>query len=63
MIQTLSEIVLLNRGCLVKDIVWGDILSVEVDEIDEDHRKLVNIFHILNHSVAEGNSPDYLVVV
>ena len=34
----------------MKDIVWCDILSVEVDEIDEDHRKLLNIYNILNHS-------------
>jgi len=47
----------------VKDIVWGDILSVAVDEIDEDHRKLVSIFNILNHSVIEGESPDYLAAV
>lgn len=47
----------------MKDIVWGDVLSVAVDEIDEDHRKLVNIFNILNHSVAEGEQPDYLAAV
>jgi hemerythrin len=44
----------------VKDIVWGDILSVGIDEIDEDHRKLVGIFNILNHAVQEGESPEYL---
>lgn len=47
----------------MKDIVWSDILSVEVDEIDEDHRKLVNIFNILNHAVTEGESPEYLAAV
>jgi hemerythrin len=47
----------------VKDIVWSDVLNVAVDEIDEDHRKLVNIFNILNHSVAKGESPDYLAAV
>jgi hemerythrin len=47
----------------VKDIVWGQILSVGVDEIDEDHRKLVNIFNILNHAVMEGGSSDYLAAV
>jgi hemerythrin len=47
----------------VKDIVWSDILSVEVDEIDEDHRKLVNIFNILNHAVTEGESREYLAAV
>lgn len=47
----------------MKDIVWGKILSVGIDEIDEDHRKLVNIFNILNHSVMEGASPDYLAAI
>jgi len=44
----------------VKDIVWGEILSIGVDEIDEDHRKLVTIFNILNHAVVEGAAPEYL---
>ena len=47
----------------MKDLAWSQILSVEVDEIDEDHRKLVNIFNILNHSVMEGESTDYLAAV
>ena len=44
-------------------MVWGYVLSVEVDEIDEDHRKLIDIFNILNHAVTEGESPDYLAAV
>ena len=44
----------------MKDIVWDEILSVGVDEIDEDHRKLVNIFNSLNHSVMAEESSDYL---
>ena len=44
----------------MKDIVWDKILSVGVDEIDDDHRKLVNIFNILNHSVMAEESSDYL---
>jgi len=47
----------------VKDIVWSDVLSVEVDEIDEDHHKLVDIFNTLNHAVKEGESPEYLAAV
>ncbi|HOP18022.1 MAG: hemerythrin family protein [Gammaproteobacteria bacterium] len=47
----------------MKDIVWGQVLSVEVDEIDEDHRKLVAIFNILNHAMEENASPDYLAAV
>ncbi len=44
----------------MKDIVWDNILSIGVDEIDEDHRKLIHIFNILNHAVAEKESPEYL---
>ena len=44
----------------MKDIAWSEILSVGVDEIDEDHRKLVSIFNVLNRSVMEVESPDYL---
>ena len=44
----------------MRDLVWGEILSVGVDEIDEDHRKLIRIFNILNHAVMEGESPEYL---
>jgi hemerythrin-like metal-binding protein len=44
----------------VKDIVWSKILSIGVEEVDEDHRKLVSIFNTLNHAVGEGESPEYL---
>jgi hemerythrin len=47
----------------VKDLVWDNILSVGIEEIDEDHRRLVNLFNILNHSVTEGDAPDYLEAV
>jgi hemerythrin-like metal-binding protein len=47
----------------MKDLKWGKILSVGVEEIDEDHRKLVEIFNVLNHAVAEDESPDYLRAV
>ena len=47
----------------MKDLEWGELLSVDVDEIDEDHRKLINIFNILNHALVEGESPDYLAAV
>jgi hemerythrin-like metal-binding protein len=49
-----------DRRGIVRDLVWGKILSVGVDEIDEDHRKLIHIFNILNHSVTAGESPEYL---
>lgn len=47
----------------MQDIVWSSILTVGVDEIDDDHRKLVGIFNILNHAVTEGESPEYLAAV
>ena len=47
----------------MKDIVWSDVLSIGVDEIDEDHRRLVDIFNVLNHAVAEGDSREYLTAI
>ena len=47
----------------MKDLVVDHILSVGVDEIDDDHRKLVSLFNMLNHSIAEGDAPDYLQAV
>ena len=47
----------------MKDLAWSNILSIGVDEIDEDHRRLLDIFNILNHSVTEGATPDYLIAV
>jgi hemerythrin-like metal-binding protein len=47
----------------MKDIVWSEILSIGVDEIDDDHRKLVNIFNVLNHAVLEHASHDYLAAI
>jgi hemerythrin len=47
----------------VKDIVWNHNLSVEVDEIDDDHRRLVKLFNLLIHSVMDGESPEYLAAV
>jgi len=44
----------------MKDIAWSKILSVGVEEIDEDHRKLVGIFNELNRAVTGGESPEYL---
>ena len=47
----------------MKDLAWGDILSVGIDEIDDDHRKLVNLFNIVNHSVTQGDAPEYIEAV
>ena len=47
----------------MRDISWDKVLSVEFDEIDEDHRKLIGIFNTLNHALTEEESPDYLVAV
>ena len=44
----------------MSDLIWDATLSVEVDEIDEDHRRLVDLFNLLNHAVEEGEAPDYI---
>jgi len=47
----------------VKDLVWDSGLSVHVKEIDEDHRRLVDLFNILTHSVVEGDAANYIEAV
>ena len=47
----------------MKDLVWDNVLSVGLHEIDEDHRNLVKIFNILNRSLSKGESPEYLAAV
>jgi len=48
---------------LMKDLIWDKTLSVEVKEIDEDHRKLLELFNILNHAVVEGDATNYIEAV
>jgi hemerythrin-like metal-binding protein len=47
----------------VTDLLWGETLSIEIDEIDEDHRRLIELFNILNHAVEEGDTEDYVGAV
>ena len=47
----------------MKDLVWDSGLSVHVKEIDEDHRRLVDLFNILTHSVVEGDAANYIEAV
>ena len=47
----------------MKELVWNNTLSVEVQEIDEDHRRLVDLFNILNRAVEEGDAADYIAAV
>jgi hemerythrin-like metal-binding protein len=47
----------------MKDLVWDKTLSVDVPEVDDDHRRLVDLFNLLNHSVAEGEKQEYIEAV
>lgn len=47
----------------MKDLIWDNTLSVDVKEIDEDHRKLVELFNILSHAVTEGSASNYIDAV
>jgi hemerythrin len=47
----------------VKNISWDDSLDVDVEEINDDHHKLVNLFNILSQAVEEGDTIDYVDAV
>jgi hemerythrin-like metal-binding protein len=44
----------------MKDLVWDETLSVDVPEIDEDHRRLVDLYNLLKHAVTAGESKEYI---
>lgn len=47
----------------MKDLIWDNSLSVDIKEIDEDHRKLLDLFNILNHSLKNGDAANYIEAV
>ena len=47
----------------MKALNWDKLLSVQVDEVDDDHRRLVELFNILIRSVDDGDSPEYIEAV
>ena len=51
------------REVIMKDLVLDSILTVGIEEIDDDHSKLINLFNILNHSTTEGAATDYVGAV
>ena len=52
-----------NKRLIMKDIEWDQFFSVGIEEIDDDHRLLVNLCNMLNHSVKEGAGKDYVGAV
>ena len=43
----------------MKELDWDSSLNVGVDEIDDDHRRMVKLFNLLAHAVSNGDEPDY----
>lgn len=41
----------------MKTLTWDESLSVEVAEIDEDHRRLVELFNLLSGALSEAAEP------
>lgn len=42
---------------------WDESLSVQIEEVDEDHRRLFELFNILSHSVEGEDEPNYVEAV
>jgi hemerythrin-like metal-binding protein len=47
----------------VKDLLWDKSLSIDVDEVDEDHRRLVDLFNLLVHALEDGEAANYIEAV
>ena len=44
----------------MKKINWDESLSVGVEQIDADHRRLVDLFNLLSEAVAQQEAPLYI---
>ncbi|MBK1618279.1 hypothetical protein CKO42_07450 [Lamprobacter modestohalophilus] len=44
----------------MKDLLWDKTLSVDVPEIDQDHRRLLELFNRLGHAVEDGEPQAYV---
>ncbi len=42
---------------------WDRLLSVEVEEIDADHRRLIELFNLLAHAAGERREADYIAAL
>lgn len=47
----------------MKDLEWDKSLSVDVPEIDQDHRRLLELFNRLGHAVEDGAPRTYVIAV
>lgn len=47
----------------MKDLIWDNTLSVQVQEIDDDHSKLVNLFNLLTHAINDNESSAYIEAI
>ena len=47
----------------MKELTWDESLSVQIEEVDDDHRKLVDLFNMLNRSIMEGDAKNYIDAV
>ena len=44
----------------MKELVFDNLLSVGIDEVDDDHSKLIDLFNMLSHAVEEGAGTEYV---
>ena len=47
----------------MREYVWDQLLSVEVEEIDADHRRLVDLFNLLARAVAERRDQAFVAAL
>lgn len=47
----------------MNELVFDTTLSVGIEEVDDDHRKLVNLFNLLNQAVAKEESTEYIAAL
>jgi hemerythrin len=59
----LQPMEIIDLEIVMKELIWDEVLSVQNDEIDKDHRILVDLFNLLGRSVVSGESRLYVETV
>jgi hemerythrin-like metal-binding protein len=45
---------------MIELIVWSDELSVNIEEIDKQHKKLIDVINVLFNAMIEGKTQNII---
>lgn len=59
-LQTIARIIYFQRGEFLKNFKWTDELSVNIDEIDSQHKEFIKLTNELSDAIIAGKEEDII---